>query len=87
MASDYVNNYSRSKHIEVRNMFVREMVESGEVEPFYVNNDDNTADVFTKPLPAPSFTALRTRLGVVKVLETEGCETRVKAEVQKVDML
>ncbi|KAK3280738.1 hypothetical protein CYMTET_11434 [Cymbomonas tetramitiformis] len=37
LASDYVNN-SRSKHIEVRNMYVREQVKAKDVEPLYTGS-------------------------------------------------
>ncbi|KAK3250613.1 hypothetical protein CYMTET_40017 [Cymbomonas tetramitiformis] len=43
LASDYVNN-NRSKHIEVRNMYIRELVKSKMVEAMYVASADNTAD-------------------------------------------
>ncbi|KAK3276922.1 hypothetical protein CYMTET_15028 [Cymbomonas tetramitiformis] len=54
LASDYVNN-NRSKHIEVRNMCIRELVKSKMMEALYVASADNTADIFTKPLPLPAF--------------------------------
>ncbi|KAK3262042.1 hypothetical protein CYMTET_29072 [Cymbomonas tetramitiformis] len=37
LASDYVNN-SRSKHIEVRNMYIREQVKEGNTEPLYIES-------------------------------------------------
>ncbi|KAK3282268.1 hypothetical protein CYMTET_9991 [Cymbomonas tetramitiformis] len=39
LASDYVNN-NRSKHIEVRNMYIRELVKSKTVEASKYNGDD-----------------------------------------------
>ncbi|KAK3244686.1 hypothetical protein CYMTET_45714 [Cymbomonas tetramitiformis] len=66
LASDYVNN-NRSKHIEVRNMYIRELVKSKMVEAMYVASADNTADIFTKPLPLPAFLTHRERLGIMKL--------------------
>ncbi|KAK3280646.1 hypothetical protein CYMTET_11519 [Cymbomonas tetramitiformis] len=66
LASDYVNN-NRSKHIEVRNMYIRELVKSKMVEAMYVASEDNTADIFTKPLPLPAFLIHRERLGIIKL--------------------
>ncbi|KAK3263746.1 hypothetical protein CYMTET_27477 [Cymbomonas tetramitiformis] len=66
LASDYVNN-DRSKHIEVRKMCIRELVKSKMVEAIYVASADNTADIFTKPLPLPAFLTHRERLGIMKL--------------------
>ncbi|KAK3235825.1 hypothetical protein CYMTET_53986 [Cymbomonas tetramitiformis] len=67
LASDYVNN-NRSKHIEVRNMYIRELVKSKIVEAMYVASADNTADVFTKPLPLLTH---RERLGIMKLKDSD----------------
>ncbi|KAK3260902.1 hypothetical protein CYMTET_30164 [Cymbomonas tetramitiformis] len=66
LASDYVNN-NISKHIEVRNMYIRELVKSKTVEALYVASADNTTDIFTKPLPLPAFLTHRERLGIIKL--------------------
>ncbi|KAK3256629.1 hypothetical protein CYMTET_34246 [Cymbomonas tetramitiformis] len=69
LASDYVNN-NRSKHIEVRNMYIRELVKSDTAEALYVCSADNTADIFTKPLPLPAFLKHRESLGIMKLQDT-----------------
>ncbi|KAK3264871.1 hypothetical protein CYMTET_26416 [Cymbomonas tetramitiformis] len=58
--------WERSKHIGVRGMYVREMVTSVVLGLLCVSTDQNTADMFTKPLPALSLVMHRDRLGVVK---------------------
>ncbi|KAK3248576.1 hypothetical protein CYMTET_41961 [Cymbomonas tetramitiformis] len=63
LASDYVNN-NRSKHIEVRNMYIRELVKSDTAEALYVCSADNTSDIFTKPLPLPLFLKHTESLGI-----------------------
>ncbi|KAK3237702.1 hypothetical protein CYMTET_52239 [Cymbomonas tetramitiformis] len=48
LATDYVNN-SRSKHIEVRNMYIRELVKAKDTEALYTGTDDNTFTIFGYP--------------------------------------
>ena len=52
-------HHSKSKHIERRHFFVREMVEEMRLRVPYVNTVDNLADFFTKPLPPKQFTLMR----------------------------
>ncbi|GKF25225.1 hypothetical protein Tco_0081119, partial [Tanacetum coccineum] len=53
----YCNNvqHSRSKHIDIRHHFVREQVEKGDVELYFVTTDYQLADIFTKALPRERF--------------------------------
>ncbi|KAK3272586.1 hypothetical protein CYMTET_19124 [Cymbomonas tetramitiformis] len=66
LASDYVNN-SRSKHIEVRNMYIRELIKGKDTEALYTGTADNTSDIMTKPLALPTFQVHRERLGVMSL--------------------
>ncbi|KAF0702583.1 hypothetical protein AaE_015838 [Aphanomyces astaci] len=54
--------HGRSKHIDVRYMFVRDLVDSGEFQLKWCSSGNQLADFFTKPLPAPAFADLRSRL-------------------------
>ena len=56
-----VNN-RRSKHIDVRHMWVRELVENGMVSLHYVRTDENIADYLTKPLQGEKFEYFRAQL-------------------------
>ncbi|GJX92771.1 retrovirus-related pol polyprotein from transposon TNT 1-94 [Tanacetum coccineum] len=49
----YCNNvqHSLSKHINIRHHFIREQVENGVVELYFVTTDYQLADTFTKDLP------------------------------------
>ena len=47
------------KHVARRHFFIRDMVESFEIEVPFVPTDDNIADFFTKPLNAKKFHAMR----------------------------
>lgn len=54
--------HTRTKHIERRHFFIREMVENGEIVVPYVKSDDNMADFFTKPLTAKRFFSLQNKI-------------------------
>ncbi|GJZ41966.1 retrovirus-related pol polyprotein from transposon TNT 1-94 [Tanacetum coccineum] len=43
--------HSRSKHIDIRHHFIREQVEKGVVELYFVMTDYQLVDIFTKALP------------------------------------
>nr|GEX87069.1 hypothetical protein [Tanacetum cinerariifolium] len=57
-------HHSRSKHIDIRHHFIREQVEKGVVELFFVTTDYQLADIFTKTLPRERFEFLLPRLGM-----------------------
>ena len=57
---------ARTKHISVREMKVKEIVEQGVIKLNYVNSEDNVADILTKPLKEGAFVKLRAALGVVE---------------------
>ncbi|GKE79237.1 hypothetical protein Tco_1545357 [Tanacetum coccineum] len=54
--------HSRSKHIDIRHHFIREQVEKGVVELYFVTMDYQLADIFTKALPRERFEFLLSRL-------------------------
>ncbi len=49
------HNHSRTKHIDVRHHFVRELIEDKIVNVIYCPTKQNTADLLTKALPPPLF--------------------------------
>ena len=54
--------HSRTKHIEVDYHYVREKVLRRDLCVRFVSGKDNLADIFTKPLPSPSFLLQRRKL-------------------------
>nr|GEV86485.1 copia protein [Tanacetum cinerariifolium] len=54
--------HSRSKHIDIRHHFIREQVERGVVELYFVTTDYQLADIFTKSLPRQRFEFILPRL-------------------------
>ncbi|GKD98174.1 retrovirus-related pol polyprotein from transposon TNT 1-94 [Tanacetum coccineum] len=59
-----LDEHSRSKHIDIRHNFIREQVEKGVVELYFVMMDYQLADIFTKALPRERFKFLLPRLGM-----------------------
>nr|GEW13392.1 hypothetical protein [Tanacetum cinerariifolium] len=56
--------HSKTKHITVRYHFIKEHVEKGTIELYFVKTDYQLADLFTKALPADRFNYLVCRLGM-----------------------
>nr|GEU33144.1 integrase, catalytic region, zinc finger, CCHC-type, peptidase aspartic, catalytic [Tanacetum cinerariifolium] len=56
--------HSRTKHIDVRYHFIKEKVEKGIIELFFVRTEYQLADLFTKALPEERFKYLVRRLGM-----------------------
>ncbi|XP_010531643.1 PREDICTED: uncharacterized protein LOC104807900 [Tarenaya hassleriana] len=56
--------HSRMKHIALDYLFVRGLVESGDLRVAHISAADQLADALTKPLPGPPFLQLRVKIGV-----------------------
>ena len=56
--------HSRTKHIDIRHHFIRELVENKSLQLEYVDTEKQLADIFTKALDASRFDSLRKSLGV-----------------------
>jgi len=52
-------HHERTKHIDRRHFYVRELVEAEELVVPFVRTADNIADFFTKPLPPRTFIPMR----------------------------
>ncbi|KAK9907798.1 hypothetical protein M0R45_000739 [Rubus argutus] len=61
--------HGRSKHIDVRFHFLRDLTKDGVVEFVHCTTENQVADVMTKPLKLDMFLKLREQLGVCTVLE------------------
>nr|GEV71759.1 retrovirus-related Pol polyprotein from transposon TNT 1-94 [Tanacetum cinerariifolium] len=64
--------HSRTKHIDIRYHFIKEKVEKGIVELFFVGTEYQLADLFTKALPEERFKFLFKRLVHNTVLNVLG---------------
>nr|GEX58408.1 integrase, catalytic region, zinc finger, CCHC-type, peptidase aspartic, catalytic [Tanacetum cinerariifolium] len=59
-----------SKHIDICHHFIREQVERGVVELYFVTTDYQLADIFTKVLPRQRFEFILPRLGMKSMSPT-----------------
>ena len=59
--------HDRSKHIEIKYHYIRDMVQRGAVKLLYVATEEQIADVLTKPLARMKFEYFRERLGVLQI--------------------
>ena len=58
--------HDRSKHIEMRYHFIRDLVQRGALKLQYIRTDEQIADILTKPLSASKFVYFRDKLGMAK---------------------
>jgi hypothetical protein len=58
--------HDRSKHIEIRYHFIRDMVQRGALKLQYISTDEQVVDVMTKPLSRVKFEHFRDKLGIVR---------------------
>ena len=56
--------HSKTKHVDVKYHFIREMLEDKKIHLVKVHTTENPADLFTKGLPPESFAHCRELLGV-----------------------
>ena len=58
--------HDRSKHIEIRYFYIRDMIQKGAIKLQYVSIDGQVVDVLMKPLSQVKFEHFRDKLGVVQ---------------------
>jgi hypothetical protein len=56
--------HSRTKHIDIRHHFLRDLVESEVVYFSFIPTENQLADILTKPLDGSRFESLRKAIGV-----------------------
>ena len=59
--------HSHTKHIEIQNHFIRELVEHGTLTLEFIHTDDQKADLFTEPLDSKRFEFLHQNIGVISM--------------------
>ncbi|GKA58425.1 hypothetical protein Tco_0757613 [Tanacetum coccineum] len=64
MGSATARHYMRSKHIDIRFHFIKEHVENGVIELYFVNTEYQLADIFTKALGRERIEFLINKLGM-----------------------
>ena len=58
--------HDKSKHIEMKYHYIRDMVQKGIIKLKYVATDTQVANILTKPSPLKSFARFRSMLGVAE---------------------
>ncbi|GJR33782.1 hypothetical protein Tco_1209466 [Tanacetum coccineum] len=71
--------HSRAKHTDVRYHFIKEQVENGIVEIYFVRTEYQLADIFTKALPRERFNFLVEKLGM-KSMSPETLKSLIEEE-------
>ena len=59
--------HDKSKHIEIKYHYIRDMVQKGLVKLQYVSSEEQIADVLTKPLAIMKFEYFREKLVVLQI--------------------
>ena len=57
--------HARTKHIDIRYHFIRELYQEGQIRLEYCPSSENIADLMTKPIPRVQFGKLCERLGLI----------------------
>jgi hypothetical protein len=58
--------HDRSKHIEMKYHFIRDLVQKGAIKLQYIRTEEQIADILTKPLSFGKFVQFRDKLGVTE---------------------
>eukprot|EP00253_Pinus_taeda_P008121 PITA_08121 len=64
--------HDRSKHINIRYHYIRDMVQQGAIRLQHIDTDQQVADILTKPRGKDKFLTFRERFGVVQRPSDEG---------------
>lgn len=64
--------HGRTKHIDIRYHFIRELISNGKVILKFCSTEDQKADMFTKALGVQKFTLFRSLIGVINY-SSRGC--------------
>ena len=56
-------SHQRSKHIDIKYHFIRDIISKGLVELYYIPSQHNVADLFTKPLSNPRILSFQSVYG------------------------
>ena len=59
--------HDKSKHIEIKMHYIKDMVHRGAVKLRYMATEEKTADVLIKPFVRVKFEYFRERLGVTQI--------------------
>jgi len=58
--------HKRTKHIDIKYHFIRELVENNKIRILYINTKDQLADPLTKSITGPALSAWKNKIGLEK---------------------
>ena len=64
--------HDRSKHLDIKYHFIRDMVQRGVIRLDHIGTDEQVVDILTKPLGKVKFLTFRENLGIVERPYAEG---------------
>ncbi|KAK8950986.1 hypothetical protein KSP39_PZI004235 [Platanthera zijinensis] len=64
--------HNRSKHIDIKHHFIRELLVKKEIEVEFIPTGRQLADLMTKPLARDRFVYLRKKIGMMRAADLEG---------------
>jgi hypothetical protein len=67
-------HHARTKHIDIQHHFIRDKVDSREIELEYCSTEEMTADALTKALSHPRYTQHVERMGLIRKENVEKCQ-------------
>ena len=56
--------HDRTKHIDIRHNYIREVVAIGDLKVMKISTNDDATDILTKPLPVAKFNLCLELVGV-----------------------
>jgi hypothetical protein len=57
--------YERTKHVDIKYHFVRDVIEEGKLKVCKINTHDNPPDMMTKPVPVAKFEHCSSLVGLM----------------------
>ena len=69
LCDDTKKTSRRTKHIEIKHFFVRDLTNSEKIRPIHVASEFNASDILTKPLARPLFVAHKATLNIRPPIE------------------
>ena len=61
--------HSRTKHIDIRQFFLRDHALKGDISLSFIPTENQIADIFTKPLKADIFMRFQRDLGICNIFD------------------
>jgi hypothetical protein len=61
----------KTKHIDIRYHFIRDHINTKDIELKHIPTIEMIADILTKPLARPAFELLRSKLGIISLTDVK----------------